>query len=1033
MADEGEDKGVSKDAAAAIQKAAKESEALTKFLKKGTVSMKELGNFADSFQSIMQKTDVTTGGIMTNIYAMNTALGKSKMEADKVQGFMMSSTNAISTISEKAAKLAKTTSQTAFFTERIENMQDNQKEILEQMATAQGGLLKLEVARETSLSGAFLSQAAEYKLMVSKGAMTEKDYKKQIQSLKQQQDKTTELEDQLAMEEAIAQEILDIKSNTESWGKSLQKTAATAKAIASDPMALGALALNETIKAGKKAYEGFEDLRESGMSAGQALEGTMKSFSINSMLGLSDTKGAVKGLVEEFGTINNVSGDTIDQIGTIAHEMGISGTEAAKLTAQMSQMTGETTEVATNTLKYTNELAKANGIAPGKITEQMAANTKDMHKFTKGGSKEFAKIAVEAQKIGIDMETAASAASGLLDFESSIEKQMEASVLLGKEINLDKARQLALDGKSVEAAKEVVKQLGGINEFNKMNVLEQQAAAEAAGMTVDQIKKSMDATQNQGKYADENASQAAEAAGHSVELAAKLGGFLGENALLLMSMLQFMASGNAMRVIGNVLETAKNTLLGVGKGIAFATSMITSKERREAAAGWIKEQVFWAKQKAHLMFLKAKAAFGVKGAAGRAGALARKMGKGGSNLAGGGAKPTKDQTLGTKDKASKMKGGLGKKLKDLAKGVKAFGSGKVILGALVGLPATAVGMVAMVAAIPALAFLALGGAAAGAGLVALAKGMKKAGGAKVLIATVVVGAIALSMIALGGAAILFAQGGAAGTVLMVASLYALVGALALLGGLGLSGVGFVGVALVLATGVALLAMGYAVKLAAEGMSVLVDSFTGLFSAITLDNLIPIFMLGPALTLAGLGMIAFAASLAVMAIAAIFGAPALFAVGLGMMVLGTGVQLAAGGLGLIAAILPTIDQAFVGVAASITSIVTLLPAMLMMGTALFSMAAGLAAFAVAGVFTLPTIMGLIALSLVAPILTALGDSINFDLGGGSSVESKEDSKMDALIGEVRSLKAAFETPGVINMDGKKVGDVLRLSITNSNVK
>ena len=155
--------------------------------------------------------------------------------------------------------------------------------------------------------------------------------------------------------------------------------------------------------------------------------------------------------------------------------------------------------------------------------------------------------------------------------------------------------------------------------------------------------------------------------------------------------------------------------------------------------------------------------------------------------------------------------------------------------------------------------------------------------------------------------------------------------------------------------------------------------------------------------------------------------------MGMMFLGTGVMLAAGGLEIIAGIIPTIEQSFVGVAESITSIIALLPAMMMMGVALFGMAAGLTAFATAGLFTLPTIMGLIGLSLVAPILIALGNSINFDLGGGSKVEEKpEDTKMDALIEEVRSLKAAFQTPGVINMDGQKVGDVLGLAISNSGV-
>jgi|TARA_R110000744_G_scaffold355827_1_gene462443 hypothetical protein len=997
MADEGEDKGVSKDMAAAIGKAARSSEALAKMLKTGKVSMSELVGFATSYQSTMQKTDITTGKVMANIYAMNSALGKSKMEADKVQGFMVSSANAASNLSEKVSKLAKTESQRAFFNERLEAITYNQKDILEQMATAQGGLLKLEVARETSLRGAFLSQAAEYRLMVSKGAMTEKDYKKQIQSLKQQQDKTTELEDQLAMEEAIAQEILDIKANTESWGKSLQKTAATAKAIASDPAVFGALVLNKVVKTAKEAYNGFEDLRESGMSAGQALEGSMKSFSINSMIGISDTKGAVQGLTEEFGTINNVSAETLDNIGSVAHEMGISGTEAAKLTAQMSQMTGESTAIATETLNYTNELARANGIAPGKLTKAMASNTKDMYKFTKGGSKEFAKIAVEAQKIGIDMETAANAASGLLDFESSIEAQMEASVMLGKEINLDKARQLALDGKSLEAAKEAVKQMGGMAEFSKMNVLEQEIAAKAAGMALPDLLKAMDAEENKGKYAAENASQASEAAGGAIELAAKLGGVISNNAMLLMSMVQFMASGNAM-----------------------------------TAAHWVKE-------KAHMLWKKVtgKSIIDQSTEGGS---------KAGDSLKKGMKSDVETKVPGSDDVAPSGEGSEGG-LKSLAEGLKAMGDGKVFAG----IGAVALAGPAFIVALPSIPFLLFMGKvklkALEENFTGLATGLSSMSGT-------LMGSVALAAFGLaGGAAVLaipfivaIALGGRAAG----AGLSGLATGLAALGTAAIP-LGFIGVGLIAALGVAMIPFAFALSLVtplieAFGniiigvlaavppiIEAIANGFVTMLSAITPEAIVGLMLLGPAFGLAAIGMLAFAASLGVMAFAAIFGAPALVALGLGMMVLGAGVTFAAGGLDLIARIMPTIDQAFVGVSASITSIVTLLPAMLMMGTALFSMAAGLAAFAVAGVFTLPTIMGLIALSLVAPVLTALGDSINFDLGGGSSVESREDSKMDALIGEVRSLKAAFETPGVVNMDGKKVGDALRLSITNSNVK
>ena len=77
----------------------------------------------------------------------------------------------------------------------------------------------------------------------------------------------------------------------------------------------------------------------------------------------------------------------------------------------------------------------------------------------------------------------------LLDFETSIEKQMEASVLLGRNINLDKARQLALAGKQDQMMGEILKQVGGEAEFNKMNVIQRKALAESVGVNVEQLSR----------------------------------------------------------------------------------------------------------------------------------------------------------------------------------------------------------------------------------------------------------------------------------------------------------------------------------------------------------------------------------------------------------------------------------------------------------------------------------------------------------------------------------------------------------------
>ena len=87
------------------------------------------------------------------------------------------------------------------------------------------------------------------------------------------------------------------------------------------------------------------------------------------------------------------------------------------------------------------------------------------------------------------MSHVASVSNSLLDFESSIEKQLEVSMLLGRQINLDKARQLAFTGKHKEMMEEVLKQVGGEAEFSKMNYIQREKLAQSVGVEVEQLAR----------------------------------------------------------------------------------------------------------------------------------------------------------------------------------------------------------------------------------------------------------------------------------------------------------------------------------------------------------------------------------------------------------------------------------------------------------------------------------------------------------------------------------------------------------------
>jgi uncharacterized membrane protein len=113
-------------------------------------------------------------------------------------------------------------------------------------------------------------------------------------------------------------------------------------------------------------------------------------------------------------------------------------------------------------------------------------------KLSLGGSaNELARSAVQAKQFGLNLEQAEKMSQSLLDFESSIESELSAELLTGKDLNLERARGLALNGDAAAAAAEIAAQVGSAADFGKMNVIQQEAIAKAVGMQRDELAQSL--------------------------------------------------------------------------------------------------------------------------------------------------------------------------------------------------------------------------------------------------------------------------------------------------------------------------------------------------------------------------------------------------------------------------------------------------------------------------------------------------------------------------------------------------------------
>ena len=209
-----------------------------------------------------------------------------------------------------------------------------------------------------------------------------------------------------------------------------------------------------------------------------------------------NTEGLVKSQLElskALGTNSQISGELLVDFTKLTHQAGYSVEAMTNLT-KISQGTGKSLEE--NTAELLGQ-AKAfninNGLALNeKELVEEVANTSAATVLTLGkSSKALVANVAAAKQFGINMQQAENISSSLLNFQSSIENEMEAELLTGKQLNLEQARMLALKGETGKAAAEVLKQVGSTADFQNMNVMAQESLAKAMGMSREELAKSL--------------------------------------------------------------------------------------------------------------------------------------------------------------------------------------------------------------------------------------------------------------------------------------------------------------------------------------------------------------------------------------------------------------------------------------------------------------------------------------------------------------------------------------------------------------
>lgn len=266
-----------------------------------------------------------------------------------------------------------------------------------------------------------------------------------------------------------------------------------------DPLSVTLFVVTELVEAMKEVDHGAgKAAKNFGISYHSALElkGEMNQIAGTSL----DVNLTTGKLVESFTTLNNAFGtfaelskESLVTFTKLTQQAGLSNEAAIALTKN-SILNNKTVEETTS--EYLGQ------VEAFKLQTGSAVNTRlvleDISKISSATAltlgntpAALAEAAVTARSLGLSIETVNQAAGQLLDFQSSIESELEAELLTGKDLNLEEARRAALNGDIATLSKEISKNIGTAADFSKMNVLQQEALAKSVGMSREDLAKTL--------------------------------------------------------------------------------------------------------------------------------------------------------------------------------------------------------------------------------------------------------------------------------------------------------------------------------------------------------------------------------------------------------------------------------------------------------------------------------------------------------------------------------------------------------------
>lgn len=194
-------------------------------------------------------------------------------------------------------------------------------------------------------------------------------------------------------------------------------------------------------------------------------------------------------LGKQLGFNARFSNDSVIEFTKLTKQIGLSEEAAGGLAkfAKANNMTLKETK--TVALGVSQQLSSQYGIQldQKEVLEEIGKISGQTLAMFKANPAALAQAVAQAKLLGTNLDIARKQASALLDFESSIENELQAELITGQQFNLERARSASLMGDLTTTMKELNNQGIDFNKFSNMNVIAQEKVASALGLSTDEL------------------------------------------------------------------------------------------------------------------------------------------------------------------------------------------------------------------------------------------------------------------------------------------------------------------------------------------------------------------------------------------------------------------------------------------------------------------------------------------------------------------------------------------------------------------